>query len=127
MLWLRAIIINVLWLWAIIINVLTTGEYDDIAVRDLGLSVGALSLARLAQLHALERHGHGETAPPYAEPTGGSRRGLACLVVRRAFRRPLTENARNLLLARRRSGINCGVTAAVPPTPRLPRGEWGIS
>ena len=36
------------WLWAIIVNLLMMGEYYDIAVRDFGLSLGALALARLA-------------------------------------------------------------------------------
>lgn len=39
------------WLGAIIINLLTANppEYYDIALRDLGLMLGALTLARLAQ------------------------------------------------------------------------------
>ncbi len=39
------------WLGAIIINLLTAEppEYYDIALRDLGLLLGALTLARLAQ------------------------------------------------------------------------------
>ena len=36
------------WLAAIIVNLLIIGHYDDIALRDFGLLVGALSLARLA-------------------------------------------------------------------------------
>ena len=36
------------WLWAIIVNLLMMGEYYDIAVRDFGLSLGAIALARLA-------------------------------------------------------------------------------
>jgi len=40
-----------LWLWGIIVNLLTgPGDYD-IALRDFGLSLGALTLARLAWLH----------------------------------------------------------------------------
>jgi len=37
-----------LWLWGIILNLLLIPGYYDIALRDFGLSLGALSLARLA-------------------------------------------------------------------------------
>lgn len=37
------------WLWAIILNLLTIGGYYDIALRDLGLSFGALALAFLSE------------------------------------------------------------------------------
>ena len=42
------------WLAGIILNLLTAGEpgYYDIALRDFGLLLGALSLARLAQAFA---------------------------------------------------------------------------
>jgi hypothetical protein len=46
-----------LWLWGIIINLLTLSGYYDVALRDFGLSVGALSLARLAHAHQLELKG----------------------------------------------------------------------
>jgi hypothetical protein len=36
------------WLWGIIANLLLMGNYFDIALRDFGLSLGALALARLA-------------------------------------------------------------------------------
>ena len=36
------------WLWGIIINLLLVPGYFDVALRDLGLSLGALALARLA-------------------------------------------------------------------------------
>jgi hypothetical protein len=36
------------WLWAIVLNLLLVPGYFDIALRDLGLSLGALALARLA-------------------------------------------------------------------------------
>ena len=36
------------WLWLIIANLVMTGQYWDIALRDFGLSVGALVLGRLA-------------------------------------------------------------------------------
>ncbi len=37
------------WLWAIIANLLLIGNYYDIALRDFGLSLGALALWRLSQ------------------------------------------------------------------------------
>ncbi|RYP82867.1 hypothetical protein EKO23_20800 [Nocardioides guangzhouensis] len=37
-----------LWLAGIIVNLVSTGEYYDIALRDVGLLVAALALARLA-------------------------------------------------------------------------------
>jgi hypothetical protein len=47
------------WLWAIIINLLLIPGYFDVALRDFGLSLGALTLARLAEAevpaHAAER------------------------------------------------------------------------
>ena len=36
------------WLGGIIVNLLILGEYYDVALRDFGLLVGALALARLA-------------------------------------------------------------------------------
>jgi hypothetical protein len=39
------------WLLGIIVNLVTMGEYYDIALRDFGLLVGALALARLATRH----------------------------------------------------------------------------
>ncbi len=37
------------WLWGIIANLLLLGSYYDVALRDFGLSLGALTLWRLAQ------------------------------------------------------------------------------
>ena len=37
-----------LWLGGIIVNLLILGDYYDVALRDFGLLVGALALARLA-------------------------------------------------------------------------------
>ncbi len=37
------------WLGGIIVNLLLVGGYGDIALRDFGLLLGALSLARLAE------------------------------------------------------------------------------
>lgn len=36
-----------IWLWAVIVNLLLIGKYYDIALRDFGLSLGALALANL--------------------------------------------------------------------------------
>ena len=38
------------WLWGIIVNLLSIPDYFDIALRDCGLSLGALALAQLAEL-----------------------------------------------------------------------------
>jgi len=38
------------WLWGIIVNLVMAGAYYDLALRDLGLSLGALALARLSAL-----------------------------------------------------------------------------
>ena len=40
------------WLAGIILNLVTMGEYLDVALRDFGLLVGALALARLATVAA---------------------------------------------------------------------------
>jgi hypothetical protein len=40
------------WLLGIILNLLLAGTYFDVALRDLGLSLGALALARLAQQYS---------------------------------------------------------------------------
>jgi hypothetical protein len=40
------------WLWGIIINLLLIPGYYDVALRDFGLSLGALALARLAEAQA---------------------------------------------------------------------------
>ena len=40
------------WLVGIIINLLLLGGYLDVALRDFGLALGALALARLAEAHA---------------------------------------------------------------------------
>ena len=37
------------WLGGIIVNLLLTGQYFDVALRDFGLLLGALALARFAQ------------------------------------------------------------------------------
>ncbi len=37
-----------LWLWGIIVNLLLVPGFYDIALRDFGLSLGALALARMS-------------------------------------------------------------------------------
>ena len=49
------------WLWGIIVNLLTIPGYYDVALRDFGLSVGALTLARLAWAHQLELRDQGKS------------------------------------------------------------------
>lgn len=41
------------WLWAIIVDLLLVPGYFDVALRDFGLSLGALALGRLAAAYAL--------------------------------------------------------------------------
>ena len=36
------------WLWLIIANLVMRGQYWDVALRDLSLSIGAFALARMA-------------------------------------------------------------------------------
>jgi hypothetical protein len=43
-----------LWLAGIIVNLLILGDYYDVALRDFGLLVGALALARLASSRVAE-------------------------------------------------------------------------
>lgn len=52
------------WLWGIIINLLLIPGYYDVALRDFGLSLGALALARLATADVRETSG--STAPARA-------------------------------------------------------------
>ena len=47
------------WLLGIIVNLVSIGDYYDIALRDFGLLVGALALARLAA----PAHGSGHNTP----------------------------------------------------------------
>jgi hypothetical protein len=53
------------WLAAIIVNLVSTGEFYDIALRDAGLLVGALALARLATMY---HHREGATSGPVDRP-----------------------------------------------------------
>ena len=51
------------WLWGIIINLLTYSGFYDIALRDFGLSLGALALARLSA-----EFDHAHATPPQVRP-----------------------------------------------------------
>jgi len=44
------------WLFGIIANLLMLGQFFDIALRDFGLSLGALALARLSEEHGRPIH-----------------------------------------------------------------------
>ncbi|WP_369142184.1 hypothetical protein [Streptomyces sp. R44] len=44
------------WLAGIIVNLLTIPGYYDVALRDFGLLLGAVALARLAQRYHVQRH-----------------------------------------------------------------------
>jgi hypothetical protein len=43
-------VVVAVWLWGIIVNLLLIPGYFDIALRDFGLSLGALALARLSRV-----------------------------------------------------------------------------
>jgi hypothetical protein len=49
------------WLGGIIVSLLLAGGYADIALRDFGLLVGALALARLASAYSRRAPSRGET------------------------------------------------------------------
>ncbi|MDD4939783.1 MAG: hypothetical protein PHI60_06485 [Candidatus Omnitrophica bacterium] len=45
------------WLAAIIINIILSGEYYDVALRDFGLALGALALAKLSTSECRFKYG----------------------------------------------------------------------
>ena len=49
------------WLALIAVNLVTTGQYFDVAVRDLVLACGAFTLARLSEVRAEEEVPHGQS------------------------------------------------------------------
>ena len=57
------------WLAGIIVNLLIVGGYGDIALRDFGLLLGALTLSRLASAFTSQ----GATLHPYPFPRGERR------------------------------------------------------
>jgi hypothetical protein len=67
------------WLLGIIANLFILGQYFDIALRDFGLALGALSLGRLAQAYhearmAIERSAREDEGVTTAEPMRIDRR-----------------------------------------------------
>ncbi len=56
------------WLWGIILNLVTVPGYFDVALRDFGLSLGALALGRLAQARYLAEHGRAGVAASAPRP-----------------------------------------------------------
>ena len=56
------------WLWAVTVNLLLARGYYDVAIRDFGLSLGAVALARLAAAFAVhvERGAFREDSRPAA-------------------------------------------------------------
>jgi hypothetical protein len=42
------------WLWAVVVNLVLVPGYYDVALRDLGLSLGAVALARLGAAFAVD-------------------------------------------------------------------------
>jgi len=45
-----------LWMWCIIINLFVARGFYDVALRDFGLSLAAIALARLAMVYAHHHH-----------------------------------------------------------------------
>lgn len=62
-----------LWLAGIIVNLLTYSGYYDVALRDVGLLVGALALTQLAVAHDRSRPGTGGGWRRGARPGGSFR------------------------------------------------------
>jgi uncharacterized membrane protein YphA (DoxX/SURF4 family) len=58
--------IVMVWLWAISANLVTQGQFFDVAVRDIGLSLGAFTLAKLTEVRqtaSVEASGPERSAP----------------------------------------------------------------
>jgi uncharacterized membrane protein YphA (DoxX/SURF4 family) len=53
-----------LWLLCIAVNIVLTGSFLDVAVRDVALSVGAWTLARLSEAYHPEPRPVPSSAPP---------------------------------------------------------------
>ncbi len=58
-----------IWLWLIVINLLTATGFLDTVLRDLGLSLGAVALARLAAGFHRAQHGSRGMAGPRTATT----------------------------------------------------------
>jgi uncharacterized membrane protein len=55
-----------LWLLAIVVNLVTMGRFFDIALRDIGLAIGAFSLAKLTEARVVSGVDTGDVALPRA-------------------------------------------------------------
>ena len=56
-----------IWLWAISLNLIAQGQFLDIAVRDILISLGAFTLAKLTQVRDLGVI-NGDSRPVHAAP-----------------------------------------------------------
>jgi uncharacterized membrane protein YphA (DoxX/SURF4 family) len=54
------------WLVAIAVNLLTTGSYFDVAVRDVVMSIGAFTLAKLTEVRSRTAARDGANVPDHA-------------------------------------------------------------
>jgi len=61
--------IVMLWLWAIALNLVTMGTFFDIAVRDVAISIGAFTLAKLTEVREMGVAGETRPARVIVEPT----------------------------------------------------------
>ena len=93
------------WLGGIIVNLLLVGGYGDIALRDFGLLLGALTLSRLASAYPPAR----ARRPPGGSSSRGS--GRAAGVSRGTFRRDPWATERSPM------------PATEPPRPHSPTGS----
>jgi hypothetical protein len=51
------------WLMAIALNLVTTGQYFDVAVRDVLMAIAAYTLARLTEVRATDVHRRSISTP----------------------------------------------------------------
>lgn len=51
--------IVMVWLWAISLNLIAQGQFLDIAVRDIMISLGAFALAKLSEVREMSSAGEG--------------------------------------------------------------------
>jgi hypothetical protein len=65
------------WLGGIILSLLLVGGYGDIALRDVGLLLGALTLFRLAGTQQADQHDRGLSEPVGRKPDQALGRGAA--------------------------------------------------
>ena len=66
------------WLIGIAVNLVTTGQYFDVAVRDVAMAVAAFTLARLTEAGVgVEAFGRADTRSPLDSRTGVTRGSMA--------------------------------------------------